>query len=126
MKCNKAPLDPDLPSDVVHLARTLSDELKRCADILLETQEHVSDIAPFIKSARAVTGLQRLDFATQSVTSLGHILSAFAEATQSGGQLLPEHVSDRQILEEISQRVWRDKETPLNSRQDSSGAIDWL
>lgn len=114
-------------ADIGKITADIAEELSRCAELLVEAQDCIADLMPLIRNKRAITGIQRIDLATQMVVSLEHISRAVSQAVTTGQTLARDDVEGGPILQEITDRVWTaDPPEPAKADAPDQGAIQWL
>jgi len=111
--------------DLSQVAADVASELNRCADLLAEAQDCIADLMPLIRNPKAITGIQRIDLATQVIQSLEHVTRAMADTVHTGQSLPRDEVTGGPILKEIADKVWPDASAPKAERSEA-GAIQWF
>lgn len=115
----------DTAPDLSKVTADVASELSRCADLLAEAQECIADLMPLIRNPKAITGIQRIDLATQVIQSLEHVTRAVADTVGADQTLPRDEVTGGPILQEIADKVWKDDATPKAERSEA-GAIQWF
>jgi len=120
-----APYEAPPPAELAQIAREAAHELALCTDLLLETQECISELVPLVQSTKTVTGLQRIDLATQSVECLARVLLALSKNLPKGQVLSLKDVEGGPLLHNIEERLWADPlEVIPPSTPRSTGTVE--